>query len=138
MTVVLTRARRPIQTNYSFLLPPGLATLSAGNTYYIGAGVGAEAAVNVPVAVPTTVTKLYVATGTAPGGAATITFTLRKNGFDTVVTCTITGAAVTANDTTHSIAFVAGDLWDIKIVMGGGATSTTSLMCTVDALVPSV
>ncbi len=55
------------------------------------------------------VKNLYVVISVAPGGTATRTFTLRKNGSDQAVTCTVPAGGTTASDTTHSFTVVAGD-----------------------------
>jgi hypothetical protein len=57
----------------------------------------------------------------APFGAGnSAAFTWRKNGADTSLTCTISGASATdCGDTTHSFAVVSGDLVSIKVVYTG-------------------
>jgi hypothetical protein len=135
MTVEITRAAR-VRSRIFFGLPPGVANLSAGVTYFVGAGAsGTEAAVKQPAAVAMIVNKLYVITATAPGGTETQVWTLRKNGADTAITCTITGAATTANDTAHSVSFVPTDTIDLKLVMSAAAATTQSVMCAIDAQV---
>ncbi len=44
------------------------------------------------------------------------TFTLRKNGADTGLTCTIVADATTGNDTTHTVSVVAGDVLTMAAV----------------------
>jgi hypothetical protein len=59
--------------------------------------------------------RLSANVGTS-GDAATdnYKFTVRKNGADTAVTCTITGASNNCSDTTNSVAFAAGDNFSIS------------------------
>lgn len=56
-----------------------------------------------------TIDKLYVILNNTPGGAATYTFTVYKNGSPTAVTCTVASAATTASDLSNSITFSSGD-----------------------------
>jgi hypothetical protein len=66
---------------------------------------------------PGTVKNVYVFVETAPTAGRSWTFTLRRNGADTPVTCTILGDGVlrTCSDTINSEAFAAGDLISIRI-----------------------
>ncbi len=68
-----------------------------------------------------TVDKLYVEISVAPGSTgfgsdASRVFTVFDQGGATAVTCTIAGAATTANDTTHSFAVSAGDIMYLECV----------------------
>ena len=65
-----------------------------------------------------TLSNFYASWEAAPGGTKNVTLTVRKNGADTSVKCTITGAATSCSDTTNSVTFSAGDRISI------GATST--------------
>jgi hypothetical protein len=60
----------------------------------------------------------------APGAGNSWTVTVRKNGASTAVTCSVTNPNLTCTDTTHSVAFAAGDLLDILVV--GISTPTTA------------
>lgn len=64
----------------------------------------------------TTAQSLYCRVGTAPGGTATVIFTVRENAVDQTLTCTITGAATTCNNTLQTFTSVAGDRLSIKFV----------------------
>jgi hypothetical protein len=72
---------------------------------------------------PGTIRNLYVQVKTAGIDAGLVTFTVRKNGVDTALTCgldnTATGAA---SDTTHSFTVVAGDLISVKVTKAGVVT----------------
>jgi hypothetical protein len=72
-----------------------------------------------------TVTAMYV-TSAGAAIADSQTFTVRKNGVDTAVTCVMAGGTVTANDTGHSFAFVAGDVLSIKVVQSSTAASVVT------------
>ena len=64
-----------------------------------------------------TVKNFFALVETAPQAGRTWTFTVRKNGADTAVTCTIAGDGVlrTCSDTVNTAAFVSGDLIAIRI-----------------------
>lgn len=53
--------------------------------------------------------------------ASSTTVTVRKNGVDTALTCTLTTSGRTSSDTSNSVTFAAGDLLSIKIVSGATA-----------------
>ena len=79
-----------------------------------------------PRPAPGTVKNMYVFVETAPATGTSWTLTLRRNGADTPVTCTITGngSLRQCSDTTHSEAYVAGDLISIRISSANGPTGT--------------
>jgi hypothetical protein len=54
---------------------------------------------------------------TAP--AASITWTLRKNGANTTLTCTIAGGATTGSGTGTAVTLSAGDLVDVALPAAG-------------------
>ncbi len=60
----------------------------------------------------------------APGGTETTSFTVMKNGVATAITCTVTGAATTANDLTHTFTVAAGDRLSIKIITSTASATT--------------
>ncbi len=64
-----------------------------------------------------TVKNFFALVETAPQAGRSWTFTVRKNGADTAVTCTIVGDGVlrTCSDTVNTAAFVSGDLIAIRI-----------------------
>ena len=66
---------------------------------------------------PGTIRNLRVQVATAGTGAATVTYTVRKNGVDTALTCTLANTASGgASDLVHSFTVVAGDQISISIV----------------------
>lgn len=77
--------------------------------------------------------NLYCFVGTAPGGADTVVVTARENASDMTLTCTITGAATTCNDTSNSFASVAGDRLSIKAVSSAGTAA--DITCTFEMTV---
>lgn len=102
--------------------PAGIA-LSGTAFFPIGGGSIAnttEASVQATVRTATTFTNLGADLSVALGGGNSVAFTLRKNGGDTTLTCTISGASATAcADVAHSVAVVSGDILDIQAVFGG-------------------
>lgn len=79
----------------------------------------------------TTVTNLQVNLSADPGSGQSLAVTLRKNGADTALTCTITGPltppAAVCQDITHSVNLAQNDLIDWKVVTTGTYVSTPSL-----------
>lgn len=59
--------------------------------------------------------QLRVHSNTAGTGAATLTFTVRKNSVATTITCSYSNTAQDGSDVTNSISVAAGDLIDITI-----------------------
>lgn len=95
------------------LVSGGDSTLSTSASTYVPLqnGATATASTNLAVPVPTdgTISKLYLSAGGSPGTSKSYTAVLVKNGTDTALTAQISGAATTANDTTHSVSVTAGD-----------------------------
>lgn len=75
-----------------------------------------ESARAVVVSAPGAIDRLFVELDAAPGSGAgdAYRFTLRLNGADTTLTCTITQPDVAGSDVTHSVAVVAGDVITIQ------------------------
>lgn len=63
-----------------------------------------------------TLSNLRVTINTPPGGSASYTFTVRKNAAATALTCVISGANTSAQDTTNSVSFAAGDIISLQSV----------------------
>lgn len=76
---------------------------------------------SIPAATAGTIRNLRVKSGTAGFAAGSGVMTLRKNGVDTAVTCTV-GTGTTCSDTTHNFTVVAGDLISLKMVTVGTET----------------
>lgn len=109
----------------------GATTALGAATAYLTAAGQAGSATEIYLALVTRATtsrNLYCFAGTAPGGADTVVFTVRENASDMTLTCTITGAATTCNDTSNSFASVAGDRLSIKAVSSG--VLAAGLACT--------
>jgi hypothetical protein len=77
-----------------------------------------ESNVQYPVPAAGTATQLRARVVNAPGGSRSWTFTLRKNGAATAVSCAITGAATTCTSA-NSVAFAAGDLISMHVLLSG-------------------
>lgn len=77
--------------------------------------------------------NLYASLVTAPGGTDTVAFTVRKSSDNgatwssTTLTCTITGTAKGASDTTHAPAVTAGDLLSVQMVSSAGTAATPAI-----------
>lgn len=102
------------------------SAIGAGTTNYLGISSStteADEAMVVPVS--GTIRNLYVISDGSPAVGQTFTYTARKNAVDQTVTCVISGAAVTANDATHSFTVSAGDSISVKLVTSAGASVRT-------------
>ncbi len=73
-----------------------------------------------------TAKKLYCYVATAPGGADTVLITVRKNAADQALTCTITGAATTCNDTSNTFAVAVADRLSMSIASSAGTAASLS------------
>ena len=77
-----------------------------------------EANEDIPVSAGTA-SKLVFRVLTAMSASQTATMTLRKNGADTLITCTIPNGGSSCTDFTHTATFVDGDGLSIKYVEVG-------------------
>ncbi len=98
------------------------------NTYYslpfnFGSGSTSESGFVVTYRVPAAgvLRNLYVKSENSPTNNTTAT--VRINGSDSALTCTITGGTNTGSDTSHTVSVSAGDYITFKLVGGGGATA---------------
>lgn len=102
----------------------------AGATDFVGLAnlSTTEAAVQFPMPIGGTFTKLYVQTSVAPGASKTFVFTVDKGAVAQTITCTISGnTATSCNDTAHSFTFAAGDLISVKdVTSASSGTGTVS------------
>jgi hypothetical protein len=97
--------------------------LTANSTQYFSNTISSfESLIRQVVAAGGTFTKFYVSLQAAPGAGQSYTFTLRVNGSDTDVTCTIADSATSASDLTHTAAITAGQSWSLKSVSSTTAT----------------
>lgn len=100
-------------------------TIAVGSTVYAHpnghstTGTDSTGATRFKVPRAGTVQTLYVEASSGHGSGDNV-YTLRKNGSDQAVTCTITGAATTCSDLTHNFAVAAGDLLSVKVVTASG------------------
>lgn len=84
-----------------------------------------------PFAAAGTLSNLNIRVNSAPGGSAQYVFTIRKNGVDTGLTVTVSGANTSATDSTHSVAVAAGDLISISSTPTTTPTSPTTVAISV-------
>lgn len=103
----------------------GVDTASRNSTFVIatfggGAASGMDALWSVPV--NSAVSQLSARVTTAPGAGDSWTVTLRKNGSDTSLSCSIAGTALTCT-TSGSVNVVVGDRLGVRFLEGGTAAS---------------
>ena len=75
-----------------------------------------EISVQQSMPVAGTVMHFYASVQTPPPGIAAWIFTVRKNGADTAVSCTITGAQLSCSDNVNTASFAAGDLISVRVL----------------------
>lgn len=105
----------------------------AQNTTAFQVTVNGTTEANVQVLCPYTGTfrNLFVKS-TAPAAAQTLISTLRVNGSDTSLTCTVTGAGTSCSDTTHTAACTAGQAYSLKTVTSATTGSLASIAAGVE------
>lgn len=108
---------------YPVLMNWGTAALTAGATVFLqiqsnGPNSGGPVTDANNAIVPTggSFTNLYATTTVSQ--VTDSVYTLRVNGIDTALTCTITGGTFSCNDTGHSVNVVAGDSVTYKVLTG--------------------
>ena len=106
----------------SKLIKPGPAYGAFGTFVATNA---TEGSVSVPVPAGTAA-KLTVSISAAPGAGRQWTFTVRRSGSDTTVTCTISNPNTTCSDTTNTAAFTAAQTIDLGIVASGNPSDATA------------
>src|SRR5262249_13351880 len=72
-----------------------------------------------------TISKFYIRLSGNPSNGRSYAFTVRINGADTTVTCSVADAATSCSDLTHSVAVSAGDLIAIHAVGTANPTART-------------
>jgi hypothetical protein len=104
------------------------ASAAAAATVYLsgGGGVLAEGAAGRQCHTQLAPVAMIAACVTGPSAGKNFTYTLRKNGADTAVTCQISGTATTnrVNTVTPAVRFDYTDWFSIKLVTDSGATVT--------------
>lgn len=112
------------------------SNLPAGATRYLRLGSGTEtateSATQMRISAPTIIKNLSVRCRISPGGAVTDTITIRRRpaasgagvGTDTILTCSLVGAALVSEDLVHAVSFDTGDLISVSLTTGGGSAIT--------------
>jgi len=77
-----------------------------------------------------TVSSFRARIATAPGASKSWVFTVRKNGANTTMTCTITGAATQCATTANSFSVTAGDLLSVQVAAVSGPAGTAGVFVT--------
>jgi hypothetical protein len=125
---------RPTCSGFTSCFPLIMTTsaneLTSGTTYYQpqgGNAVGSTTEANVQIPVHSmTLRRMYVKLLAAPGTGVTRTYTVRKNGVDTGMTCGVTGTNTTCSITTGADVTVAeNDKITISSVVSGGTAVST-------------
>ena len=99
------------------------STVAAGSTVYmqLQGYAGGESGSQFPMPRSYRVSRIYAIASVNAGASETFTYTVRKNGVATAVTCQTTGATNIAQDTTNKVVFANGDLFSIELVTSAGA-----------------
>lgn len=69
--------------------------------------------------------KLRVIRTTTPAGGTSVVYTVRVNGVNTAITCTMANGPTIASDLVNSVAVVPGDVVEIAVTVGGGAPAAS-------------
>lgn len=98
--------------------------LSGGTTVYVPfggdtLGSGTEASVQMKVQPSAAISNACVTLSTAPGSGNSLAVTLRDGSANTAITMTVSNAATSACDTTHTVTNAAGDLLDWALTPSG-------------------
>ncbi len=105
--------------------------IANGTTYmYKGTATSFNQLIPYKITKNTVILNMQVYCRQAPGAGETLAFTVMKNSVATALTCTLAGTAVTAEDVTHAVQFLAGDILAIRMVSSGNAAQDVS--CSVD------
>jgi hypothetical protein len=81
---------------------------------------------------------MTITQGAVNGNATTRTYTLRKNGGSTAITCTIPASQATCTDTTHTATFAAGDTIDVQMVRSSGTQNLTTTVHVQTGIFPAL
>jgi hypothetical protein len=90
---------------------------------YGGGTSATESIAQSPMPTSGTISNFTATVTTAPQAGRTWTFTVRKAGAGTTVTCTISNPATSCTDSTHSVTFASGDLISIGVASAGNPTA---------------
>jgi hypothetical protein len=106
----------------------GGSHISSGDFIGMFTGNSSSTETDVQNVIPTngTVGNFFGYVTSAPGGSNSWVFTLRINGVNSAVTCTVSGTARTCFDTTHTIAFSQGDLISIQVTTSNHPSVTSA------------
>lgn len=101
-------------------------TIAAASTVYIGpyGSSATEAHTSVIMGYKGSITSIVAASDAAPGTGKSFIYTLRKNGVDTALTCTISNSGTVAASY-GNITFTATDTLSVKVVTASGAAVTS-------------
>jgi len=95
-------------------------------TFYYALGANAstvEANTFAPMPVAVNIKNLGVQTSVSPRAGQSYTITLRHNGANTAITCTISGAGNSScSDTSHTVSYNATDTLDMQVISSATAT----------------
>lgn len=121
-TVTFTVAPVVLGCTVANIVGSGATTYAAPSN--CGSSGNAEADQRFPSPIAGTARNLYVNSNSAPGAGETYTITLRLNGANTSVTCTISGAAATTcSDTSNTATVAAADRITFSVVASAGAAN---------------
>ncbi len=113
----------------------GNVSVGAGSSFYFGPtqGGAAEVAAQAPAPRRLVVGDLRAQVTPAPGGSSTVTFTFRVNGQDTPLAAVVSGTNVAAEDLEDGVLVDPGDLLSLRMHVGAGAATVTSVRLSFNA-----
>jgi hypothetical protein len=83
---------------------------------------GSEENTNIPVAAGTA-SKMFVNVGSPLGATQSVTITLRRNGVDTALSCTVAAGESSCTNVGSAVGFVDGDLFSVRYNETGNPNS---------------
>ncbi len=133
LPALLTALVAALAHQFQFMVASGLTT-SAVYANTGGAATSTEMFLHATKAGK--LSSLYVK-GTSNASGGSVTVTVRVDGVDTALTCTVANGAATANDTTHTINVTAGQTISVKCLGNAGYSSGLANLGISFAITPS-
>jgi hypothetical protein len=112
-----------------------VSTVTSGDWYLNPAGNGGSAcstgantnSQGVPMPYSCAAKNFFVVVNSHAAGGLSVTYTLRKNGIATTITCPMAAGVTTCSDNTDTIGFGAGDQWSVSYNLSALTDNTNNI-----------